>query len=425
MKYRPRGTRDILPGEIRLWQFLEEKIREVSWKYGYGEIRPPIFEHTEVFTRSVGEDTDIVSKEMYTFTDPGGKHSLTLRPEGTAPVVRAYLENNLHAEPRPVKLYYYGPMFRHDRPQAGRYRQFYQYGVECFGSYHPSSDVEVIALTMDLLEKLGLQEVRLEINSVGCKECRPAYREKLQDALESWEKELCRDCRTRLHKNPLRVLDCKEDRCRELTQNAPQMVDHLCTDCREHYRGVKKLLEAQGISFNENPRLVRGLDYYTRTAFEFISAELGAQDSIGGGGRYDDLVEHMGGPSIPAVGVALGIERLLLSLTGTSQLEEERASFYVAVSGDEMLPEAFRVAEICRGAGSVAEVEITGRSLKAQMKYAGKKGFSHVLIIGEEEKAREEVTMRNMITGEQVEVPVTELNKEILAINVPGRKEEV
>ncbi len=426
MKYRaPRGTRDILPEECRKWHFLEEKIREVSWKYGYGEIRVPIFDSTEVFARSVGEDTDIVSKEMYTFTDRG-ERSLTLRPEGTASVVRAYLENNLNAGPGPVKLYYYGPMFRYDRPQAGRYRQFYQYGVECFGSGHPAADAEVIKLTLDLLGMLGLEDVTLQINSVGCSECRPVYRRKLKEVLEHNREKLCRDCTGRLESSPMRIMDCKEEHCREATVNAPVMVDHLCPECSAHYAEVKEILNRLGIVGEENPRLVRGLDYYTRTAFEFVSTELGAQDSIGGGGRYDNLVEHMGGPTVPAVGVALGIERLLLSMDKTFLQQKKAPAVFVAVSSDDQLPTGFQAADIARKAGCTVEVELMGRSLKAQMKYAGKKGFDYVLITGQEEETRGIVTLRDMNTGQQEELPVSRLESDLQSVvkQTRNRKEE-
>lgn len=426
MNYQaPRGTRDILPQECRKWHFLEEKAREVSRKYGYGEIRLPLFEHTEVFARSVGEDTDIVSKEMYSFKDRGERY-LTLRPEGTASVVRAYLENHLNSEPKPVKLYYYGPMFRYDRPQSGRYRQFYQYGVECFGSSHPASDVEVIMLALDFFNMLGLTGVKLYINSVGCRECRPGYRQKIKEDLSAREQELCPDCRRRLASNPLRVMDCKQEKCRELTQDIPLVTNYLCQGCRDHFDQVREILDAQGVDMEINPRLVRGLDYYTRTAFEFVADSLGAQDSIGGGGRYDNLVEYMGGPSVPAVGLALGIERILLSLP-QEQLtlpEDLMPKILVAISNQEALKQGFLVAQLCREAGGMAEVEITGRSLKAQMKFANRKNFDYVAIIGEEEHKTGTVALKNMVSGEQYSMSYPELKQEI-SKQVPLQSKQV
>ena len=415
MKYQaPRGTRDILPMECTKWHELEKKMRDVSFKYGYGEIRVPIFEHTEVFVRSVGEDTDIVSKEMYSFKDRG-ERSLTLRPEGTASVVRAYLENHLDAEPKPVKLYYYGPMFRYDRPQSGRYRQFYQYGVECFGSSHPSSDVEVICLALEFFNVIGLRDVTLHINSVGCQNCRPSYREKVKEKLFPHRGEMCSDCRERLENNPLRVMDCKLEECRKIAQEVPYIAEYLCGECREHFHMVSKLLMDQGIDMQIDPRLVRGLDYYTRTAFEFVSHSLGAQDSIGGGGRYDNLVEYLGGPSVPAVGLALGIERILLSLPQETCINDSNRlpRIFVAVSGEEMLGKGFELARLCRKIGCAAEVESTGRSLKAQMKYANKRDFDYVAILGEEEMKTDKVSLKSMLTGEQKKLSFSQLADEL------------
>ncbi|HPZ65730.1 MAG TPA: histidine--tRNA ligase, partial [Bacillota bacterium] len=329
----PRGTRDILPDEASRWEFLENSFRERCRLYGFQEIRTPIFEHTELFVRSVGESSDIVSKEMYTFHDRSGR-SLTLRPEGTAAVVRAYLENGLHEKPHPVKLYYFGPMFRYDRPQAGRYRQFHQFGLELFGSPQPSADVEIMALSYDMLRSLPLPEFRLELNSVGCRECRPGYRERLREYLRFREEELCPDCSRRYRENPLRVLDCKKPECKDLSAGAPLLTQSLCPQCAGHLARVRELLERLELPYVLNPRLVRGLDYYTRTAFEFVAPELGAQASLGGGGRYDALVEECGGPPTPGVGVAFGLERIILLADWKERLEAGPVPVFLAVAGE-------------------------------------------------------------------------------------------
>ncbi len=405
----PRGTRDILPDEINVWSFLEDKLHKVSQGYGYKEIRTPIFEHTEVFSRSVGEDTDIVSREMYNFKDRGGR-DITLRPEGTAAVVRAYLDNRLDALPKPVKLYYYGPMFRYDRPQSGRYRQFFQFGLEYFGAEHPAADVEVIALVMDFLKEINLKNVELHINSVGCSACRQVYRAKLLDYLEPCRENLCVDCRKRFDKNPLRILDCKNNHCQDLFNEAPDINTTLCGDCFNHFQMVQELLSNLNIVFKINTRLVRGLDYYSRTAFEFVSTALGAQSSIGGGGRYDNLVEVFGGEHTPAVGLAMGMERLILSLSEQSDLVKQKfpVRIFLALDSDSRLVQALKIANNIREAGISAEVDYMGRSLKAQMKYAGKNNFSHVIILGEREQQRGKITLKEMNTGEQDELSVSE-----------------
>ncbi|HHX75610.1 MAG TPA: histidine--tRNA ligase, partial [Firmicutes bacterium] len=309
----PRGTKDILPAEVPRWCFFEQKAREACRLFGYSEIRIPMFEHTELFLRGVGEVTDIVAKEMYTFTDRGGR-SLTLRPEGTASVARAYLEHKMQGEAQPVKVFYTGPMFRYDRPQAGRYRQFHQFGVEAFGSQEPALDAEVIMLALFFFRSLGLDGLALHLNSVGCPECRSRYRESLLAALRDRVRELCPDCSERYEKNPLRILDCKNKHCRAVTKTVPLLADELCTACREHFAAVRAALDALGVEYVLDPRLVRGLDYYTKTAFEIMAPGLGAQSSVCGGGRYDHLLATIGGPDIPGIGFAIGIERVLLAL---------------------------------------------------------------------------------------------------------------
>jgi len=425
LQYRaPRGTRDIFAEEVEKWQQLEETFRRFCKLYGYREIRTPLFEQTELFTRSVGEESDIVSKEMYTFQDRSGR-SMTLRPEGTAPVVRAYLEHNMKEGPQPVKLYYIGPMFRYDRPQAGRYRQFHQVGLELFGAAGPAADAEIITLSLGFLKALHIEDFDLELNSVGCPQCRPAYCSKLLDYLQPLAENFCPDCRRRIAGNPLRVLDCKEERCRELMRQAPQLTGCLCSACDSHFRQLRKLLEGLHIPYLLNPRLVRGLDYYTRTAFEFVPRNAGPQGSLGGGGRYDNLVESCGGPSVPGVGVAFGIERLLAAAesAAAAPFAPARPPLYIAMTGEELLGDALGLAEELRRNGVAAEVELMGRSLKGQMKYAGRKGFPAVVIMGSRELAAGKVTLRRMESGEQEELTREELLERLRAAEAgPGEE---
>jgi len=397
----PRGTKDILPAEVPQWRFFEEKAREACRLFGYSEIRIPMFEHTELFLRGVGEVTDIVAKEMYTFTDKGGR-SLTLRPEGTASVARAYLEHKMQGEAQPVKVFYTGPMFRYDRPQAGRYRQFHQFGVEAFGSQEPALDAEVVMLALFFLQSLGLDKLTLHLNSVGCPECRSRYRESLRAALRGKVKELCPDCGERYEKNPLRILDCKNERCQAVTKEAPLLADELCNGCREHFAAVRAALDALGVAYLLNPRLVRGLDYYTKTAFEIMAPGLGAQSSICGGGRYDHLVATIGGPDIPGIGFAIGIERVLLALAaaGSGGAEAAAPDVFVATAGvtpAEALPYVMEL----RKAGLAAEMDFLNRSLKAQLKLADKKGIRYVVLLGEAELQAGQATVKDMQSGMQ------------------------
>lgn len=405
MKYKaPRGTRDILPDEAKKWQYLEQRFRDFCNLYGFGEIRTPIFEQTELFTRSVGEDSDIVSKEMYSFKDRSGR-DLTLRPELTAAVARAYLEHNLKEIPQPVKLYYIGPMFRYDRPQAGRYRQFHQFGLEIFGAASAAADTEIIAFCYNFFNSLHIENQSIELNSVGCPVCRPQFRDALMPYLENIEGDLCADCIKRYKSNPMRVLDCKSENCQAGVTGAPRMVDHLCPDCDNHFADVKMFLTTLNIPFNLNSRLVRGLDYYTRTAFEIVAGGSGAQASLCGGGRYDHLVEHCGGPHTPGVGVAFGVERILLAMDWGKQLPEAAAKVYIAAAGDGLEGESLLLASELRIHSIAAETEMMGRSLKAQMKYAGRQGYRNVVIIGADEIARGKVALRDMDSGEQKELP--------------------
>ena len=398
----PRGTKDILPEVSANWQYIEQTIREICRLYGYKEIRTPVFEHTELFLRGIGETTDIVSKEMYTFTDRG-ERSITLRPENTAAVVRSYLEHKLYAESLLTKLFYIGPMFRYDRPQAGRYRQFHQFGIEALGSKGPAIDAEVIILAVQLLERLGLKELNLFLNSVGCPECRPVYRTKLQDHLREKTSELCGDCQSRFERNPMRILDCKKEKCAEESKGAPHIVDCLCDDCSAHFEQLKVLLTSAGIGFTLNPRLVRGLDYYTKTAFEIQYAPLGSQSAVCGGGRYDGLVAECGGQATPSIGFAVGIERILLALEKQGLLPEisNKIDVFVAPMGKETQNAAFALLCALRKNGITADMDFMNRNIKGQMKQANKYPACFVAIIGEDEMAQGKVMLKNMESGIQ------------------------
>ena len=402
----PRGTKDILPDQSRAWQFIESKIRTLCARYGYEEIRTPVFEHTELFQRSIGEKTDVVDKEMYTFTDRGGR-SITLRPENTASVVRAYLENKLYGQKPLQKLYYMGPMFRYDRPQAGRQRQFHQFGVEALGEGSPLLDSEIIILALDFLREVGLKNLTLSLNSVGCSKCRPLYREKLQDYFRDKLEDLCGDCRDRFERSPMRILDCKVDSGKEFMATAPAITDCLCDECAAHFQAVRENLSAAGVDFTLDPRLVRGLDYYTRTAFEIKCADLGAQSAVAGGGRYDKLVEEIGGPSTPAVGFAAGLERVLLiadkqSLTAKG---DRTADVFVVSLGKSLQQSAFLLAQDLRKSGLKTMLDYGGHSLKSQMREANRLAVPFTLLLGEDEVAKGQVMLKNMADGTQEALP--------------------
>lgn len=403
---RPKGTQDFLPDETAKWQYLEETIRQVCREYGYQEIRTPIFEATELFQRGVGETTDIVNKEMYTFLDKG-ERSITLRPEGTASVCRAYVENKLYAGPQPIKLYYIGPMFRYERPQTGRYRQFHQFGVEVLGSEKPVVDAETIGLVWDLYRRLGLKNLEVHINSVGCPTCRAEHRKALQEFLAPRRQDLCRDCQERFERNPMRILDCKNPHCQEITQGAPTTADTLCEDCRSHFEELQELLKAAGVVFRVDPRLVRGLDYYRKTAFEVMVEDIGAQSAICGGGRYDGLVEQIGGPPTPGIGFAMGIERVLAAIEVQKAMPEHREHPFVVVAplGSEAERKGFGLLQALRQARIPAGIDLLGRGLKAQLKNADRLGAKFVLLIGEEELKKEVLILRDLSLGEQKEVP--------------------
>lgn len=412
----PRGTKDILPDTVGDWNYVEGEIRELCRRFGYSEIRTPIFEHTELFQRGIGEGTDVVDKEMYTFTDRG-ERSITLRPENTASAVRAYLQNKLYAQSNLVKLFYIGSMFRYDRPQAGRMREFHQFGVEALGEANPAVDAEVILLAMNLLEGLGLKDLELSINSVGCPKCRSKYRTMLQDFFRDKLEDLCEDCRSRFERSPLRILDCKKDSDKPYMADAPKITDCLCEECADHFAKLKELLTSAGISFTHDPRLVRGLDYYTKTAFEIKYPPLGAQSAVAGGGRYDGLIEEMGGNPTPAVGFATGLERLLLALESQNLLPEKNRSVdaYVVALGETAQAEGFKLLNSLRQQGLSASMDFAGRSMKAQMKQANKLGAKYSVILGEDEIAEGVVMLRSMEDSSQAKVPMNQVAEKIKA----------
>ena len=410
----PRGTKDILPNQACNWQWLENKIRELCELYGYEEIRTPTFEHTELFQRGIGEGTDVVDKEMYTFTDRGDR-SITLRPENTASVVRAYLQNKLYANAGLVKLFYIGSMFRYDRPQAGRLREFHQFGVEALGEKNPAVDAEIILLAWEFLKGLGLDDLKLKINTVGCPACRPIYRRKLTEYFTEEADELCADCRRRLEKNPLRILDCKVDGLKDFMDDAPKIETCLCDDCREHFNAVKKFLTAAGVEFVIDNRLVRGLDYYTKTAFEIQYAPLGAQSAVAGGGRYDGLIREIGGTDTPAVGFAAGLERILLALEmqGLLPAQDKKITAFVVASGSEAETYAFKLLTDLRRKNISATMDFGKKSMKAQMKSAAKSGAKFALIIGDDEVATSTVTIKNLETAAQEKIPVAQVSDKV------------
>ena len=410
MTNAPRGTKDILPEQIGNWLEVENKIREICKNFGYEEIRTPTFEHTELFQRGIGEGTDVVDKEMYTFIDRGGR-SITLRPENTASAVRAYLQNKLYANGGLTKLFYIGSMFRYDRPQAGRLREFHQFGVEALGEKNPALDAEIILLAWDFLKSLGLNDLKLKINTVGCPKCRPVYRKKLQEYFSEYRTELCDDCKTRIEKNPLRLLDCKIDGEKDFMQDAPNIFTCLCDDCREHFSAVEKFLQAANLEFELDSRLVRGLDYYTKTAFEIQYTPLGAQSAVAGGGRYDGLVEEIGGDSTPGIGFAAGIERILIALEKQNLLKNIKnlPEFFIVAVGAEAEIFAFEILSKLRRKNISATMDFAKRSIKAQMKQAAKSGAKFAVIIGEDEVKNSNVTLKNLETSEQKIISAEEL----------------
>lgn len=410
----PRGTKDIVPAETYKWQYLEKTFKEVCRNFGYTEIRTPIFEHTELFERGVGETTDVVQKEMYTFLDKG-ERSITLKPEGTSSVVRAFVENKLYTESQPTKVYYVTPCFRYERPEAGRLRQFHQFGIEAFGSDEASIDVEVMSLVSVFFKKLGLKNIELHINSIGCPKCREEYNRKLRDYLGTKIEELCPTCDSRYEKNPMRILDCKTESCKEKTQDAPLMIDNLCECCEEHFIKVKEYLQLSGVEFKVDAKIVRGLDYYTKTAFEFISTDIGSQGTVSGGGRYDGLVSQLGGPSTPSVGFGMGIERLLLTLENNNIEipKEDSIDLFLVTMGEEAEKVAFKLLANLRANGISADKDYLNRGMKAQFKYANKINAKYTVVIGESEIEKNVVSLKDMENGEQREVSIDELIDEL------------
>jgi len=398
-----KGFKDILPSEVEIWQHIEAVARDIFARFGFSEIKVPILEKTELFVRSIGEATDIVEKEMYTFADRNGA-MVTMRPEGTASVLRAFVEHGLHVSKPLQKLFTIGPMFRHERPQKGRLRQFHQLSVEALGSDHPRLDAEMMAMAWLALKELGLK-AGLEINSLGCPACRPLYKEKLVAFLNQFKGQVCEDCERRRDTNPLRVLDCKSDHCRAKYVDAPSILDSLCDDCRSHFDSVRQGLELLGVPYAVNPFMVRGLDYYTRTTFELVTDALGAQSAVGAGGRYDGLVEQLGGPKLPGIGFAMGMERLVLLLQQSGgEVPAAGTDLFIAALGDTAAQKAFQLLQQIRMRGRKAAMDLEGRSLKSQMKQAAKAGARHTLILGEDEMARGEGVLRNMADGSQATI---------------------
>ncbi len=397
----PRGTQDVLPARSHGWQYLESSLLRTGELFGFQEIRTPTFEHTELFTRSVGDTTDVVQKEMYTFEDKG-QRSITLRPEGTAGAVRAVMEHGLLGDALPLKVSYITSCFRYEKPQAGRLREFHQFGAEVFGPAGPAADAELIALADEALAAVGITGLSLEINSIGCPKCRPGYHQALKGYFQGNLEKLCPTCLERMEKNPLRILDCKNPDCQAVSKDAPMGLDHLCGECEEHFTGLKARLDTLDLGYTVNPRIVRGLDYYTKTVFEFVSDKIGAQGTVCGGGRYDGLIEQLGGAPTPALGFAMGLERLLLVMEalGAPIPQPESCDLYIAAMGEAAALRAFALTGRLRGEGFFAECDLMGRSLKAQMKYANKIGAKYSMVLGDNELAQGKAELKNMATGE-------------------------
>lgn len=412
-----KGTLDTLPSSSYKIQYIEAAMREIAENYGFYEMRTPVFEHTELFQRSVGETTDVVQKEMYTFKDKGDR-SITLKPEGTAGAVRAFLEHGLFNEAMPQKIYYVTPCYRYEKPQAGRLREFHQFGVECFGAGGAAQDAEIILLANEVFNYLGVNNISLEINSIGCPECRKKYQEALKEYFKSNYDALCDTCKGRLEKNPMRILDCKSPVCSKIAENAPKILDYLCEDCNEHFELVKKYLTANNIDFKVNPTIVRGLDYYTRTVFEFVSNEIGAQGTVCGGGRYDGLVEEMGGKPTPACGFGLGLERLMLLMDTqkTEFPERKKCDLYIASMGEQSNIKASALATDLRNEGLSAQFDTVGRSVKAQMKYADKIGALYTVVLGDSELESGRAVLKNMSDGTQAEIELADFTDNFQSI---------
>ena len=410
----PKGTKDMMPDQAYKWHYIEEAFADICRRYGFSEIRTPVFEHTELFKRGVGGTTDIVQKEMYSFTDYGDRN-ITLKPEGTSPVVRAYTEHKLFAAVQPTKLYYNIPCFRYEKPQSGRLREFHQFGIETFGTSDMMADAEIISLAKDFLEEMGITDIELRINSVGCPQCRKKHREALREFLKPKYDDLCSTCKDRYEKNPMRILDCKSPVCQELIKGAPMMLDYLCDDCRDAFEDLKKNLDAMEIQYVVDPAIVRGLDYYTKTAVEFVTEKIGAQGTVCGGGRYDHLVEEIGGPETPGVGFGLGKERLLLTMEacGVEIPKPDGADVFIAVMGEEAKAAGLKLMRQLRKRGVSVQMDIMGRNIKNQFKYANRINAAKTVVIGQEELEKNSFAIKDMATSEQIMVPMEKIAEEL------------
>lgn len=400
-----KGTEDVLPKDSYRWLFVEDVMRKESASYGFKEIRTPVFEHTELFARGVGQTTDVVQKEMYTFDTKGGE-SVTLRPEGTAGAARAVLEHGLVNDSLPIKASYFVSCYRYEKPQAGRLREFHQFGLECYGTQSPVADAELICAAQSIFDRLGIKQLRLEINSIGCPACRAEYHKALKEYFYGYKDELCETCNSRLEKNPMRILDCKSPVCSKIAQGAPKITDYLCDECKEHFASVQKYLDAAGVEYTVNPTIVRGLDYYTKTVFEFVTDFIGAQGTVCGGGRYDGLIEELGGKHLPSLGFAMGIERLLMLMDkqGIEIPKPSTCDLYVAVMGEKASLKSFEIIKAVRSCGLIAETDVVGRGLRAQMKYADKIGAKFSMVLGDNEIEQGKAVIKNMSSGEQTEI---------------------
>lgn len=421
-----KGTEDIMPKDSYRWIFLEDIMRRQANAYGYKEVRTPVFEQTSLFARGVGETTDVVQKEMYTFSTKGDE-SITLRPEGTAGAARAFLEHSVQNDGLPSKQYYLTTCYRYEKPQAGRQREFHQFGIEVFGTQNPSADAEVISLVNGLFEILGLSKIRLEINSIGCPKCRSKYHEKLREYFSQYKDKLCDTCLGRLERNPMRIIDCKSPVCSEIAKDAPKMIDFLCEECEEHFEKVKSYLDIAGVKYEVNPTIVRGLDYYTKTVFEFVSDNIGAQGTVCGGGRYDGLIEELGGQHTPSLGCAMGIERLLLLIesSGVEIPKPDTCDLYIASMGENASLKAFALAEEVRKSGLSAQCDIVGRGLRPQMKFADKIGAKFSVVLGDNEIEENKAEVKNMETGEKTPVSLTDFAKEFEDIMINAQTQRI
>lgn len=402
-----KGTEDVLPKESYRWQFIEKIMREEAAAYGFREIRTPVFEHTELFARGVGQTTDVVQKEMYTFDTKGGE-SVTLRPEGTAGAARAVLEHALENDGLPIKASYFVSCYRYEKPQAGRLREFHQFGLEVYGTQSPVADAELICAAQSIFNRLQIGQLRLEINSIGCSECRANYHKALKAYFEQYKSELCDTCLSRLEKNPMRILDCKSPICSKIAEGAPKITDYLCEECEKHFEAVQKYLDRAGVKYTVNPTIVRGLDYYTKTVFEFVTDCIGAQGTVCGGGRYDGLIEELGGKHLPSLGFAMGLERLLMVMDkqGIEIPDFNECKLYIAAMGESANEKSFELANALRECGMEVQTDIVGRGLRAQMKYADKIGAKYSMVIGDNELEQNKASVKNMNTGKQYEISI-------------------